>query len=143
MITIRMPHIGTTIGLGKMGFKLSPAQEKAKEAMEKAKAKKAEAPKHTDEFSMFSTPELKQRLSELEKEVKGAYKSDHDMNVQYQEMKEALAKREKKADAPKNMTEMRALIAKEMASGKFVMPKTESKPTPTPKAEAPKSELAG
>jgi len=34
-----MPPIGTTIGLGKMGFKLSPAQEKAMEAREKTKAK--------------------------------------------------------------------------------------------------------
>jgi len=45
MNPIRMPPIGTTIGLGKMGFKLSPAQEKAMEAREKAKAKKAEASK--------------------------------------------------------------------------------------------------
>jgi hypothetical protein len=35
-----MSHIGTTVGLGRMGFKLNPAQKKAMEAQEKTKAKK-------------------------------------------------------------------------------------------------------
>jgi hypothetical protein len=122
-----MSHIATSVKIASMGFKLNPAQEAAVKARAAAKKKVGD---------LSFKPSDAQRRAILRMET----------NKTMAELEKAL-RDEEPAPAPKpvakNMTEMRKLIAKEMASGKFVMPKTEAKaeaPKPAPKAEAPKAE---